>query len=493
MELKEDSGFKSSYEIALQRAERMSVASQPSQKTNPDSYVSEYDSSLFVVVDHEEHQEPKFQKPAPKKENDPNLDILTEVGEVEELTYPALPDPDPKDFPVKVHYTGPMFDYGGYAKMNRTFIFGLRDFGSLVKVQPMESITNVNQKTEMALRSLQSVNVPSKYPKIFAMTVPDLLVHGGKKILYTMMETSHKVHKDYADRLNLADEIWTPTTWCRDVFKASGVYPPVYVMPLGVDTDRYCPDLDPIDFGSKVRSFRFLSASGWSYRKGFDILIRAYLEEFSNKDDTTLIISSRFAGGLSQKSRERLLSDFRTFRSMVKKPDGELPHIVLHSTYTPESKMPNLYNSANCFVLISRGEGWGLPYCEAAACGLPIIASDHGGQRDFLTEDNSYLVPPSDYFVSRVQDPPFKNMSWISHFYEDQEFPDYNGESFNLVKKHMRRVYDNYGEAMSKATLLREKLCREFNWNNAVKKIYNRLEEICKEVDEGDVQNDSNK
>jgi glycosyltransferase involved in cell wall biosynthesis len=480
MELKEDQGLRNSYDIACERFSR--VTPEAVQPKREKAFESIYDDNLFVPCD-DDHSEHMVEPEKPQRVFDMNSDILTTVEDVEPLTFPRLPEPEEADFKVKVHYTGPMFDYGGYAKMNRTIIFGLRDRGALVRVQPMESITNVNKKTEEALRSLQGVNISKKYPKVFAMTVPDLLAHGGKKILYTMMETSHRVHKDYADRLNLADEVWTPTTWCRDVFKASGVHPPVHVMPLGVDTERYRPGLDPIDFGPKVRGFKFLSASGWSYRKGFDILVRAYLEEFSNKDDTTLIISSRYAGGLSKKNHDHLMSDFKAFRGMVKKTDGNLPHIVLHSTYTPEVKMPNLYNSADCFVLISRGEGWGLPYCEAAACGLPVIASDHGGQKDFLTNENSFLVPPSGYFESKREDSSYKNMAWISHFYENQMFPDYEGESFELVKKHMRYVYENYEKANEKAVLLRKKLVTEFDWSDAVDKIYTRLGEICEDID----------
>jgi len=271
------------------------------------------------------------------------------------------------------------------------------------------------------------------------------------------METSKKVHPQYADRLNLADEIWTPSKWCKEVFEASGVTPEIKVMPLGVDTERYKPGLEPLDFEQNLRTFRFVSTFGWSYRKGFDVLIRGFLEEFSSKDDVTLILSTRFAGNLSKRSQNRIYEDFNLCRQMVNKKDSELPHIVLHSAYTPEYKMPHLYNAAHCFVLISRGEGWGLPYCEAGACELPVIASDHGGQKDFLDDSVAYMVPPDTYFQSRRTDRSFKNMAWISHFYEDQFFPDYEENALGLLKQHMRRVYENYDEATVKAKTAEKK------------------------------------
>lgn len=482
MELKEDSKIKSSYEKAVERMARFnSIETKPFEENRLNEN-SVYDDSIFIKDDRSNHL-PEFSRPDSVSKASID-DSYVDAEEMESLTFPRMPTPQAEDFRVKVHYTGPMFDYGGYAKMNRTFIFGLRDMGAIVKTHPIDSINNVNERTEQAIRMLADFPLSTKYPKIFAMTVPDIIAHGGRKILYTMMETSNRVHKEYAERLNLADEVWTPTTWCRDVFKNSGVVAKIVVMPLGVDCERYKPGLSPLKFKDKLRSFRFLSASGWSYRKGFDVLIRAYLEEFSNKDDVSLIISSRFAGDVSKKCKERILSDFSCFRSMVKKKDDELPHIALHSAYTPEERMPHLYNSAHCFVLISRGEGWGLPYCEAAACGLPVIASDHGGQRDFLTNDNSFLVPPSSYFVSRRQDPPFKNMAWISHFYEDQEFPDYEGESFEMVKRHMRYVYENYFEAKQRAEILKRTIIEKFNWSVSIKQVYNRLCEICDNIGE---------
>lgn len=38
--------------------------------------------------------------------------------------------------------------------------------------------------------------------------------------------------------------------------------------------------------------------------------------------------------------------------------------------------MPSLYKAADAFVLPSRGEGWGIPYMEAMAMGLPTIGTN---------------------------------------------------------------------------------------------------------------------
>jgi glycosyltransferase involved in cell wall biosynthesis len=42
----------------------------------------------------------------------------------------------------------------------------------------------------------------------------------------------------------------------------------------------------------------------------------------------------------------------------------------------PAIDMPQLYKSADAFVLPSRGEGWGLPLMEAMAMELPTIGTN---------------------------------------------------------------------------------------------------------------------
>lgn len=60
-----------------------------------------------------------------------------------------------------------------------------------------------------------------------------------------------------------------------------------------------------------------------------------------------------------------------------------------------ESEKWRLLSSADCFVSASLYEGFGIVFLEAMSAGLPIIATDDGGQTDFLiTGENALLVPP---------------------------------------------------------------------------------------------------
>lgn len=52
-------------------------------------------------------------------------------------------------------------------------------------------------------------------------------------------------------------------------------------------------------------------------------------------------------------------------------------------------------NAADCFVLSSAWEGFGLVLAEAMACQLPVVSTDCGGTAE-VVQDSRFLVPPCD-------------------------------------------------------------------------------------------------
>jgi L-malate glycosyltransferase len=57
--------------------------------------------------------------------------------------------------------------------------------------------------------------------------------------------------------------------------------------------------------------------------------------------------------------------------------------------------IPDLLNLSDCFVLSSRSEGLSCSIIEAMAAGLPVVATDVGGNSELVVNGkNGYLVPP---------------------------------------------------------------------------------------------------
>jgi len=377
------------------------------------------------------------------------------------------------DKPLEAYWEGHFLDYGGFARMNRTFVFGLSNRNVRVKINIVPHVVQVNKSTQNELHLLERNEISDSAPKIFGVTVPtNCIGHSGKKILYTMMETSNTLHKDYREKLNLFDEIWIPTNYGKKILEQNNIFPSKYVMPLGVDVGRYNTKSGTMSLGRNNRGFKFLSVFKWSYRKGIDILLKAYLEEFGGDEDVSLILVSRPID-----NSNNIASDFNGIRQTVSKSDSELPHICLYSKPVHERDMPKVYNSCNAFVLISRGEGMGLPFLEAGSTGLPIIASNCSGHSDFLNNDNSYLVEPEGYIKAEIGGQMSK-MAKLCRFYEGQMFPNFEEGAVQETRQHMRYVYENYEKAKVKADKFKNLVTEEYTWDMAIDKAYNRIKEI---------------
>jgi glycosyltransferase involved in cell wall biosynthesis len=61
------------------------------------------------------------------------------------------------------------------------------------------------------------------------------------------------------------------------------------------------------------------------------------------------------------------------------------------------SELAACYSACEVFALPSRGEGFGLVYLEAMACGKPVIGGAHGGAPEIIQDGvTGYLVPHGD-------------------------------------------------------------------------------------------------
>jgi len=63
----------------------------------------------------------------------------------------------------------------------------------------------------------------------------------------------------------------------------------------------------------------------------------------------------------------------------------------------PQERLPELYSRADCWLLPSRSEGFGMPGLEAAACRCPVVATRCGGPEDYVEPGvNGHLVDVDD-------------------------------------------------------------------------------------------------
>ena len=315
------------------------------------------------------------------------------------------------------------------------------------------------------------------------------------------------VPRDHLPYLLAADELWVPSAFQRDVLVQQGVAgdrivvvpepvdtqvfdtAPYNAMFLGLDPRAYLDaDGEPLNeeaarhhdlvqdsqlflealrwHGVRDRlclqrerpgdsaacPFRFLSIGKAERRKGFDLLLRAFLSEFARwpaggADDrgadgaapteASGVPALRPAAGtgaarsraaptarrpvfvelyvLAAGSNATSLGEFVASAgsypgvepivcspavSMADVRAGSAacapadraawPPVLLLQTPLKTELLPAVYSAMDAFVLPTRGEGWGRPVAEAMSMHLPVIATNWSGLTEFLTADNSY-------------------------------------------------------------------------------------------------------
>lgn len=381
--------------------------------------------------------------------------------------------------PSKIVYKGVFFDHGGYANMNREIVFRLSQRPDVdLRVEIIPSGKQIDNFTFEKLNYLSRKNIRKAEAVNIIGFTPMAADVSHYNVFFTMMETQ-SLHPDFAKACNAyADAIITPTYWNKDVFIKGGIKRPIYVAPLGVNIDIYKPGLEKLPIscrelpsGKKVDtfpSFNYITLFGWSYRKGIDVLIKAYCDQFTSKDDVGFIICSRYMGSSDIKAQRVVERDILSFMQGYADP----PRVYYYGENTDITKMPNLMANGDCFLWGSRGEGYGLPVMEAGALNMPVVSTYNSAMTDYLREDNSFLVETDRCVVAP------RNVACISPYYVGQLFPELGREVVKKFGERIKEVYNNYSFAKKKAEVFSSEIRKKYNWDVCAEKVLSILKQL---------------
>src|SRR5262249_54474337 len=124
-----------------------------------------------------------------------------------------------------------------------------------------------------------------------------------------------------------------------------------------------------------------------------------------------------------------------------------------------------LYRSADCLVLASRGEGWGMPILEAMACGLPVIATHWSAPCDFLNATNGYPLQVERLVPAKAKCPYYEGFRWAE-------------PSYDHLRHLLRHVADHRDEARTKGLRAAEEVRARWTWEHSARRILERLRSV---------------
>lgn len=251
----------------------------------------------------------------------------------------------------------------------------------------------------------------------------------GRQWVYTMWEDTDVPQHWIAAINQHAERLIVPCQHNAELFADCGVTVPIHVVHEGIDPEQFSYVERPAR-----EHYTFMALGDRDNRKGWDTALLAFNDAFTASEPVRLVIKAR-------------LFPFQFGDERVSVWCADVPD------------MRDVYREADCFVFPSRGEGWGLPAREAAATGLPVLATRWSGLCEGIEE---WAIPLTQYSMVRSRMPSL-NGYWaqVNHRY---------------LADMMRWVYENQEEARCIGRRASDWLRQNQTWTHAAEQMKGLLD-----------------
>lgn len=271
-----------------------------------------------------------------------------------------------------------------------------------------------------------------------------------RTIAYLMWESTGVPRKHVREINRAAALLYVPCQQNADSFRDRGVRVPIKVLHHGVDPERF-PYLER----SRDREvFTFGSFGEFSPRKGIDVLIRAFQDEFLPHEPVRLLLKT-----VKEEQKPKVIPPYRR---LIKDP-----RVELFSKYLQHDELLEFLRRMDVFVLPSRGEGFGLSALEAMSTGLPLIATNWSGPVEYLDPADSF---PLSYRLVDVRG----KVAHGVHFHGQWAEPDYEH-----LRALLRHLYEHPDEAAEKGRKAARRAHTQWTRDRLARQVCDDLDEVA--------------
>lgn len=204
-------------------------------------------------------------------------------------------------------------------------------------------------------------------------------------------ETRHVQDQRFAGLLlqavSRAARVFSVSESLRQLLISHGASPQqIEVVGNGVDTSRFTPqDREACrkTLGISNQAPVLISVGGLVPRKGFHRVIEVLPQIRKHHPDLRFLI----VGGASAEGNNRTELEHQV------KTLGLEECVSFLGPKRPE-ELSSILSAADVFVLATSNEGWANVFLEAMACGLPVVTTDVGGNKEVVSDDSLGIVVP---------------------------------------------------------------------------------------------------
>lgn len=203
------------------------------------------------------------------------------------------------------------------------------------------------------------------------------------------------------------------------------------------------------------KNYKFLHISSGLPRKGVDVLIKAFTEEFDATEDVSLVFKT-------YRNESNIIPELLQKLDKSNSPEIE----VIYDLNLTEGQIASLYEQSDSVIIPSRAEGFGLPVAEAMLKQLPVVTTGYSGQMDFVSDENAWLV---DYELVKAE----SQLDLYNSYWAE---PD-----IEQLKKTMRYLFENRGDLVINSKVEKAlNTARTLSWESTSKKVVEFIEYLEK-------------
>jgi len=278
--------------------------------------------------------------------------------------------------------------------------------------------------------------------------------------LSAIVETD-RCNPEWVNSCNSMDLVIVPSQHAKKCLENSGkLTKDVLVVP-----ESYTEQIDVIesntvldDFSTPFNFLLFGQLTGNNVhndRKNVFLTIKWLCEVFKDRKDVGIVIKTN-AGRNSKIDRNQIKVMMKQLLSEVRV--GQYPKMTLLHGDMSDEEVSSLYKhkQIKALVTLTRGEGFGLPVLEAAASGLPVIATNWSGHLDFLNKGKFVAIQYQlgDIHSTRVDNHIFvKGARWANPSEDD-------------FKRKIMKFYDSSATPKEWAKDLQKTVKTQFSFKN---------------------------